>query len=109
MISERELCAMIAQLEAHILRQWVEAGLVRGVVAGNAVHFEESDVARVRLICELHFELAIEQETLPLVVSLMDQIYDLRRSARAVASALADEFDEVRGRVAIAAARWLRP
>jgi chaperone modulatory protein CbpM len=57
----------------------------------------------------LHYELAVEEETLPLVVSLMDQIYDLRRSSRAVAAAIADEPEEVQMRIAAAAAKWLRP
>lgn len=109
MISERQLCALIDRLEAQMLRQWVEAGLVRAAGPAEAMHFDETDVVRVRLICELHYELAVEEETLPLVVSLMDQIYDLRRSSRAVAAAIADEPEEVQMRIAAAAAKWLRP
>lgn len=108
MIGEKELCAMIARLEAHMLRHWVDAGLLRNAGRGDPLQFEEADVARVRLICELHYDMAVEEETLPLVLSLMDQIYDLRRSARAVAAAIGDEPEEVRTRIAVAAVRRLR-
>jgi chaperone modulatory protein CbpM len=108
-IGEKELYALIGQLEAHILRHWVDAGLLRNAGGGDPLQFEEADIARVRLICELHYDLAVDEETLPLVLSLMDQIYDLRRSARAVAAAIADETDEVRMRIAVAAVRRLRP
>jgi chaperone modulatory protein CbpM len=109
MIGEKELCAIIGRLEAHMLQHWVDAGLLRHAGRGEPLQFEEADVARVRLICELHYDLAVEAETLPLVLSLMDQIYDLRRSARAVAAAIADEPDEIRSRIAVAAVRRLRP
>jgi chaperone modulatory protein CbpM len=109
MIGEKDLCAMIGRLEAHMLRHWVDAGLLRSVGHGEPLQFEASDVARVRLICELHYDMDVEGETLPLVLSLMDQIYDLRRSARAVAAAIGDEPDDVRSRIAAAAMRRLRP
>lgn len=109
MIGEKELCAMLDRLEAHTLRQWVDAGWVGSVGAAQALQFEEADVARVRLICELHYDLAVEEETLPLVLSLVDQVYDLRRSSRAIAAAIAEENEEVRRRIAEAAAKWLRP
>ena len=99
---------MISRLEAHMLRHWVDAGLLRNAGAGEPLQFEDADVARVRLICELHYELAVEEETLPLVLSLMDQIYDLRRSARAVAAAISDEPEEVRLRIAATAVGRLR-
>lgn len=99
---------MIERLEAHMLRHWIDAGLLRDAGRDAPLQFDDADVARVRLICELHYDMAVEEETLPLVLSLMDQIYDLRRSARAVAAAIADEHDEVRTRIAVAAVQRLR-
>jgi chaperone modulatory protein CbpM len=108
MIGERELFALFDRLEAHMLRHWVDAGLIRGARGSEPLQFEDADVARVRLICELHYDLAVEEETLPLVLSLMDQVYDLRRSARAVAAALAEENEEIRARIAARASVRLR-
>lgn len=108
MIGEKELCAMFVRLEAEMLREWVDAGLVRAARQGNDIGFDEADVARVRLICELHYDLAVEEETLPVVLSLMDQIYDLRRSARAIASAIEEESEEVRLRISAGVVRRLK-
>ena len=99
MVGEKQLCDLIDALEAHMLRRWVEAGLVRAR-AHEPLEFDEADVARVRLICDLHYDMALDEETLPLVVSLMDQLYSLRGSARAVSPALSHEPDEVRERIA---------
>lgn len=52
--------------------------------AGDA--FAEADLARVRLILELRHELAIDDEAMPLVLSLLDQVYALRRQLRLVCS-----------------------
>ena len=108
MISEKELCALIEALEAHVLRSWVDAGLVRALNR-DPLQFDEADVARVQLICELHYELAVEEETLPLIVSLVDQLYGLRRSARAFNDAIADEPEEVRLRITQNVLARLRP
>lgn len=108
MIGERELFAMIGRLEAEALREWVELGLVQGAPGEAAREFDEADVARVRLICELRYELDVEEESLPVVLSLMDQIYDLRRSVKALAAAIGDEPDEVRARIAAGAKRRMQ-
>jgi chaperone modulatory protein CbpM len=46
--------------------------------------FVEADIARVHLILELRRDLAIDDEAMPLVLSLLDQVYALRRQLRAV-------------------------
>lgn len=46
--------------------------------------FGEADLARVQLILELRRDLAIDDEAMPLVLSLLDQVYTLRRQLRLV-------------------------
>jgi chaperone modulatory protein CbpM len=104
MIGEDELCGMIELLDGDTLRQWVATGLVRSAVA-DPLRFDDADVARVHLICELRFDLDVEETSLPLVLSLIDQLYDLRRSARAISAAIAEESGEVRMRIAAVARR----
>jgi chaperone modulatory protein CbpM len=50
--------------------------------------FTESDVARVRLVRELRDEAGIPEDTLPVVLSLVDQVHDLRHALRAVTDAV---------------------
>jgi chaperone modulatory protein CbpM len=44
--------------------------------------FGDADLARCRLILELRGDLAIDDEAMPLVLSLLDQVYVLRRQLR---------------------------
>ena len=108
MIGEAELCDMFERLDADTLRHWVAVGFVRGTGAEPAA-FDEADVTRVRLICELRYDLDIEEASLPLVLSLMDQLYGLRRSMRAIAAAVAEQPGEVRMQITAIARRHLTP
>lgn len=61
--------------------------VAEGWVAPDAKDgFGEADLARVRLIVELRHDLAIDDEAMPLVLSLLDQVYTLRRQLRLVCS-----------------------
>ena len=50
---------------------WVERGWVRPARAGEEWTFEEIDIARVRLLHDLRYDMAVAEETMPLVLSLL--------------------------------------
>ena len=62
----------------------------------GGVHFDDIDVARVRLIHDLHHAMAIAEETMPVVLSLLDQVYDLRGTLRDLLHALEAQPEDVR-------------
>ena len=85
-----ELC-----LELHCSRGdligWVEQRWVKPVRQGDALLFDEADTARARLIDELRGDLSIDDEAMPVVLGLLDQLYFARRTM----AALWDALDEV--------------
>ena len=100
MIGASELIEMIGALEADALQRWIDLGWVLPDQDANSVRFDQSDIARVRLICELHYELRIEEDSMSVVLSLLDQLYAVRRSLRTLLSAVDAQPDEVRSRIA---------
>lgn len=82
MITLDLVCARFTRLDPADLRRWVADGLVRPDLAPEGLVFQEIDVERVRLILDLRDDLAVEEESLPLVLSLLDQVYALRRRLR---------------------------
>ncbi|HEY1857766.1 hypothetical protein [Acidocella sp.] len=96
MVTLERLRLEISGLDEAELERWIDAALVRAEGAEGARLFEEIDVARIRLIFELRHELDIEEQALPVVLSLMDQLYDLRRHGAKLNAALADLPVEVR-------------
>ncbi len=79
--------------------RWVELAWVRPDGGPGAWMFRDIDVARVRLIVELRDELSLDEEALPTVLSLMDQLYEARRHMRAIRHALGAAPTDVRDAV----------
>ena len=99
MISQIELVNSIETLDAQALERWVDLGWVLPRHDTGSLHFDPFDVARVRLICELHYELRIEEDSMSVVLSLMDQLYATRRAFGALSSAVAAQPEDVRARI----------
>ena len=57
------------------------------------------ECARVRLICTLHYELEIDVGTLPVVLSLVDQLYDTRQRLLSLTAAVAAQDKNVQAAI----------
>lgn len=90
MISFDILIAETSGLRANDLDRWISNQWVRP--DGDAGHylFHDIDVARVRLIFELREDLDVNEAALPVVLSLLDQLYDARRRMRELGDALGE-------------------
>jgi chaperone modulatory protein CbpM len=99
MMTLDDLLRLNGRIERVELLQWIAWRWVRPEREGGAFRFDEADLARVRLIHEIRHEMGIEPDTVPVVLSLLDQVYDLRRQLRALAESLADSPDEVQREV----------
>jgi len=82
------VAALFSNLPVIELTGWVERGWVLPESAESGWVFHEIDVARVRLIYDLRHDMEVTDETMPLVLSLLDQMYELRGRLRAVLQAV---------------------
>ena len=97
MMTLSELVVAVGRVERVELVHWVELGwVVPERRAPDDLAFSEIDVARVCLICDLVHDMAVEEETVPLVLSLLDQVYSLRRQLNALTRAIQRQPDDVR-------------
>jgi len=78
------LVARFPALDQAQLQEWIAEGMLR---AEPGPSFTEIDVARIALIIELRNELALDDAALPAVLSLLDQLYTLRREIAALRGA----------------------
>ena len=99
MIALDELLGRIRGLDREDLMRWVENRWVLPERQDRTLIFHEVDIARVELILEIRQEFAIDEEALPLVLGLLDQVYDLRRQLRRVCDALATQPEEVQAAI----------
>jgi chaperone modulatory protein CbpM len=78
------------------LNHFIDAEWVRPVRRGNKPFFTDLDLARIRLILDLRATLEVEERTVPVVLSLLDQLYATRRQLIRV---LAETDDATRARL----------
>jgi len=98
---------VIAQVEIadDELNAWIEQRWILPVEEDGRFFFDEADVARVRLVAELHRDLGVNEEAMPVVLGLLDQVYGLRRTLNALHDAIAELPQDLRARVAEELAR----
>lgn len=101
MISIELLITQQDGLQRQDLERWIVNEWVRPDDCAGQYMFREIDVARVRLIRELRDDLQVNEDALPVVLSLLDQLYDQRRRMRELSDALRRiASDEVRQNLA---------
>ena len=66
--------------------------------AGTLI-FTDMECARVRLICTLHYELEIDSDALPVVLSLVDQLYDTRQRLLSLTAAVAAQDKDIQAAI----------
>jgi chaperone modulatory protein CbpM len=99
MIPIEAVVVQVRGVDRAALERWIDAALVRPEGEPGAWRFRDIDVARVRLIVDLRREMRVEERTLPVVLSLLDQLYDARRAMRRLGAAMADVDEATRARL----------
>jgi chaperone modulatory protein CbpM len=93
--TEQEVVALVA-VPAKRLRAWVRMGWVRPEAHEGAPVFGEIDVARAHLLKQLCDDLEIEERSVDVVLSLLDQVHGLRSELKSLARALEAQPEHVR-------------
>jgi len=79
---------------------WIEQRWVLPETEGSVWQFDDVDLARLRLIAELTQELEIGDEAIPVVLNLLDQIYQLRDKLASIEQAIEQASPECRAEIA---------
>ena len=98
--TEEQVVVAVGHVSVTRLRAWVRSGWVQPGSRDGAAAFTDLDVARIRLLCALNDDLAIDEDALPVVLSLIDQIHGLRRQLRTLGAAVEAQPEPVRQQIA---------
>ena len=94
MINIDVLITQLSGLQRQDLERWILNEWVRPDRGAGTFVFREIDVARVKLIQELRDDMEINEAAMPVVLSLLDQLYDLRRRMRVLGAAIGETAPE---------------
>lgn len=89
MMRAAELIAANRPMTEEDLEVWIREEMIVAVREEATFVFTDRECARVRLIRTLRYDLDVEHETLPVILSLLDQLYDTRARLRALGAAVA--------------------
>ena len=96
MIALEAAAALLPDLDTTEIITWIELRWVQPEPAeGDGWVFHPVDVARLRLVYDLRRTFETPPDTMPLVLSLLDQVYDLRGTLKSMTAALAAQPLEV--------------
>ena len=68
--------------------EWIVQNWVLPIEEDGQLLFDEADRARIRLIVELRRDLEVNDEAVPVVLRLLDQVYGLRRALEDLQAAI---------------------
>ena len=95
-LTEEMVLRQIRRLTRRDLRHWMREGWVRPAMGEAGPVFDEIDVARLRLLCDLRKDMALPHDTLPVVLTLIDRLHETRRDLHRLVQALGDQPEDVR-------------
>lgn len=90
------LTEMENAIDEYALEDFIARGWVCPVRDETDYIFDDMDVARIRLVCELHIEMSFEQDAVDVIMSLMDQLYETKARHENLVKAFENQPDEVR-------------
>jgi chaperone modulatory protein CbpM len=99
MMSVDDILTAISALQRSDLEAWIREEMVVPRQEAGALVFSDMECARVRLICTLHYELEIDVDTLPVVLSLVDQLYDARQKLLSITAAVTAQDKSVQAAI----------
>ena len=80
----------VRRISQNDLDIWVERDWLLPIRTENEWQFEDEDIARIELICDLLHELKLHSDAVDVILPLMDQVYSLRQSLRAMTYAASE-------------------
>lgn len=99
MTNINDLVAAIEVLHRSDLEAWIDQNLVTPQQDTGTLYFTDIECARVHLICSLHYDLEIDVDTLPVILSLIDQLYDTRQRLLSLSAAIAAQDESVQAAI----------
>jgi chaperone modulatory protein CbpM len=100
-----EIVQAIDALRRSDIDAWLGEQLISAQEGEGELVFSAMECARIRLICTLRYELEIDPESLPVVLSLVDQLYQTRQRLLSLAAAVAAQDEAVQAAVLAALGR----
>ncbi len=98
--SETEVITAIDNLTWSRLTRFVQAKIVVPVQSSSGPRFGDIDLARLKLLCELSDDFDLDEDSLAVIISLIDQLHTARSDLHRLLATIEKEAPDLRARIA---------
>jgi len=99
MLTEKQVLARIHGLSKPRLRVCIEESWVTPAKGEGGHMFDEVDLARLHLIADLRRDMGVNDDAVPIILSLVDQLHAAERRLRLLDRALSGQGKDIRTRI----------
>lgn len=92
---EEVLNMLEERIDRQTLENYIEREWVRPISQPTGWNFEEIDIARLQLVCHLTQDINVNDDSMDVVLSLLDQLYGIRIHMKKLIYAIAKQSPEI--------------
>jgi len=93
--TEDDVIAKVEGLSPKHLYKCIDEGWIKPKKNQGRVYFADIDIVRLQLILNLQLDLSINTESIPIILSLIDQVHGLRHKLRFLADAIGEQPEDI--------------
>jgi chaperone modulatory protein CbpM len=90
-----EVILIIPEVNREDLDRWINNALIEAQQDADSIMLTDIQFARVRLICTLRYDMDVEEEVLPIVLDLLDQLHESRQRLHNLSQAVLAQNEDV--------------
>ena len=94
-----EAISIMPELNREDLDRWISNALIEAHQDSGSAMLTDTQFARVRLICTLRYDMDVEEEILPIVLDLLDQLHETRQRLHKLSQAVLAQDKEVKSSI----------
>lgn len=91
-----EAISIVPELSREDVDRWIGEALVEAPQDADDTMLTDTQFARVRLICTLRYDMDVDEEILPIVLDLLDQLHETRQRLHRLSHAVLAQDEGVK-------------
>jgi len=94
-----EVISIVPELSREDIDRWIGEALIDAQQEAENTVLTDTQIARVRLICTLRYDMDVDEEILPIVLNLLDQLHETRQRLHKLSQAVLAQDEDVKSSI----------
>ena len=94
-----EVISIVPELSREDIDRWIGEALIDAQQEAENTVLTDTQFARVRLICTLRYDMDVDEEILPIVLNLLDQLHETRQRLHKLSQAVLAQDEDVKSSI----------